>query len=110
MKKETLKISIIFISLVTMLTSCNNDPNSPGYEFMPNMYRSGSYETYSENPIFSNGITSQHPVEGTISRGFIPFDYDKSLEDYLRAGRDLKNPLVFDGLPNGASCPKSRFL
>ena len=98
MKKVT-KIAFLIIAIIATsfaLESCGADGNHPGYEYMPNMYRSGSYETYSDNPIFSNGITSQHPVEGTISRGFIPFDYDKSLEDYLRAGRDLKSPLVFD--------------
>ena len=58
MKKETLKISIIFISLVAMLTSCNNDPNSPGYEFMPNMYRSPSLETYGINNVFKDKTVS----------------------------------------------------
>ena len=65
----------------------------PGYEYMPNMYRSPSYETYSENPLFTNNSTAREPVEGTIARGFMPFDYNASLEDYLRAGKDLKNPL-----------------
>ena len=31
----------------------------PGYEYMPDMYRSPSYETYSENPLFKNTESTQ---------------------------------------------------
>lgn len=94
-------IKIAYVSLLAIVTgvflqSCGADGSNPGYEFMPNMYRSPSYETYSENPVFENGITSQLGVKGTIPRGFTPFGYDGSLEDYLRAGKNLKNPLVLD--------------
>jgi len=65
----------------------------PGYEYMPNMYRSSSYETYSENPLFTNNSTARKPVEGTIARGFIPFEYNATLDDYFRAGKELENPL-----------------
>ena len=65
----------------------------PGYEYMPNMYRSPSFETYSENPNFNNNSTARLPVEGTIARGTMPFEYENTLEDYLRAGEDLNNPL-----------------
>jgi len=65
----------------------------PGYEYMPNMYRSSSYETYSENALFKNNSTARTPVKGTIPRGFMPFEYTNSLDDYLRAGNELINPL-----------------
>ena len=85
-----------------MITSCG-DPSSdgreltrhPGYEYMPNMYRSPSYETYSENSLFDNNSTARLPVKGTIPRGFIPFEYENSLEDYLRAGQELRNPIEY---------------
>lgn len=65
----------------------------PGYEYMPDMYRSPSYETYSENTLFKNNSTARNPVEGTIPRGFVPFEYENTTEDYLRAGKELQNPL-----------------
>ena len=37
-----------------LLSSCNNVPNSPGWEFMPDMNRSSSYETNSSNSIYSD--------------------------------------------------------
>ena len=91
-----MKIAYLILATIVSsvaLQSCGADGNHPGYEYMPNMYRSPSYDTYTENPIFENGITSQQPVKGSIPRGFIPFEYENSLEDYLRAGNELNNPL-----------------
>ncbi|MAQ32382.1 MAG: cytochrome C [Flavobacteriales bacterium] len=94
--------NIMFILSFTMilLSGCG-DPSSdgrpltrhPGYEYMPNMYRSPSFETYSENPNFSNNSTARLPVKGTIARGTMPFEYKNTLEDYLRAGKELINPI-----------------
>ena len=86
-------ILIIFVGCGDSASDGRELTRHPGYEYMPNMYRSPSYETYSENPLFTNNSTAREPVEGTIARGFMPFDYNASLEDYLRAGKDLKNPL-----------------
>lgn len=93
-------LNYICVFLVILLTSCGDSASDgkpftshPGYEYMPNMYRSPSYETYSENPLFSNNSTARKPVVGTIARGHMPFEYDNNLEDYLRAGKKLINPL-----------------
>ena len=95
------KILFILSSIMIVFSSCG-DPSSdgrpltkhPGYEYMPNMYRSPSFETYSENPNFANKSNARMPVKGTISRGFIPFEYDNTLEDYLSAGKNLVNPIL----------------
>lgn len=98
MRKVTKIASLTLATIAASfaLQSCGADGDHPGYEFMPNMYRSASYETYSENPIFENGITAQNTVEGTIPRGFMPFEYENTLEDYLRAGKELTNPIALD--------------
>ena len=95
MKKVTKIVSLALASIAAsfMFQSCGAEGDHPGYEYMPNMYRSPSYETYSENPVFDNGISSQYNVKGTIPRGFEPFAYSSSTEDYLKAGRALSNPL-----------------
>ena len=94
---NTLKYILIFI---LVLSGCGDSASDgreltrhPGYEYMPDMYRSPSYETYSENPLFNNNSTARKPVEGTIARGFMPFEYTNSIEDYIRAGKNLKTPL-----------------
>ena len=94
------KLKYLFVFVVILSFGCGDSASDgreltkhPGYEYMPNMYRSSSYETYSENPLFTNNSTARQPVEGTIARGFMPFEYENSLEDYLRAGKELISPL-----------------
>jgi len=98
MKKVNKIVSLTLATVMAtlVLQSCGAEGNHPGDEFMPNMYRSAYYDTYTENPIFENGITSQLPVQGTIPRGFVPFEYENTLEDYLKAGRALKNPIALN--------------
>ena len=62
---------------------------------MPDMYRSPSLEIYSSNSFFKDSLNARLPVAGTIPRGFVPFDYDNNLEDYLLAGNQLKNPFKY---------------
>ena len=68
-------INYICFVLVILFTACGDSASDgkpftshPGYEYMPNMYRSPSYETYSENPLFKNNSTARKPVLGTIAR------------------------------------------
>ena len=89
MNKLILKLA--FISVVVFLSSCGGD-SDPGYEFMPNMYRSPSLETYGENVV--TGLNAQLPVDGTIARGHLStFNYDGTLEGYLEAGNTVVNLL-----------------
>jgi mono/diheme cytochrome c family protein len=44
--KSILGISIFALSGMFALNSCKSDPNSPGLEYMPDMYRSSSIEPY----------------------------------------------------------------
>ena len=89
MNKAILKIG--FFATVIFLAACSGDSN-PGYEFMPNMYRSPSLETYGENN--ANGMNALTPVEGTVARGHLnTFNYDETLEGYLNAGNMAVNPM-----------------
>lgn len=88
-------------------TSCE-DPQSPGLEYMPDMYRSPSLEAYSENDFWADSMATRKPVDNTIPRAkspfsgdekvyssYAPFDYDYTTEDYERAGEELHNPVPF---------------
>ena len=83
---------IVICALYMLITSCDNDGR--GYEFMPNMYRSPSLETYGKNNVFSDSLNARQPVKGTIARGYLKtFNYDPSLEGYLLAGQEVINPI-----------------
>ena len=83
--------------LVTGFTSCGKkDVNSPGFEFMPDMYRSPSVESYGTHVINKDTLyNAMLPVKGTISRGYIPYVYPNTVEGYEQAGLYLKNPIVY---------------
>lgn len=85
------------VMLVAGFTSCGKkDANSPGFEFMPDMYRSPSVEYYGIHVV--NGDTlynAMTPVKGTIARGYMPYVYANTPEGYEQAGLYLKNPIAY---------------
>lgn len=85
------------VMLVAGFTSCGKkDVNSPGLEFMPDMYRSPSVEYYGIHVV--NGDTlynAMTPVKGTIARGYMPYVYPNTPEGYEQAGLYLKNPIAY---------------
>jgi len=99
------KITRIF-ALVTVVgcvtigfTSCSkHDENSPGVEFMPDMYRSPSLETNlftvvkNEDGTYDTVISNRLPVKGTVPRGFMPYPYANNPDGYEAAGAELHNP------------------
>lgn len=90
----------LFAAAAIVVSSCSKDPQSPGYEFMPDMYRSVGYEAYGPNKNFSNGANAQQPVNGTIAfqenreniLNVVPYPYPDTPEGY-EASATLKNPL-----------------
>ncbi|MBK6443983.1 MAG: cytochrome c [Bacteroidetes bacterium] len=93
---------ILPVAILASVSSCSNeDPKKPGFEYMPDMYRSPSYETYTSNPNFPDSMTARQPVKGTIARGDaiytdldrMPYPYPETPEGYEQAGVELKNPL-----------------
>ena len=89
-------INLKSIAVVTVLalSSCENAPNSPGYEYMPDMYRSPALKYYNTHVIGNDTMPSaMKPVAGTIARGYMPGV--PAGMDYEKAGVYLKNPILF---------------
>lgn len=84
-------IKIVVIAVVFVAVSCNKS-TAPNYQFMPNMYESAGYETYGE-AAFPDGVEAQLPAEGSIARGFIPFDIENTTEGFALAKETLTSPL-----------------
>lgn len=94
--KSLLKI-IVVLGIVVSVSSCKDKLN-PNYQYMPNMYESVGYETYSESPAFNslsglNGKEGQLPPVGTIKRGFVPYEIPNTTAGYELAKATLKSPL-----------------
>ena len=86
------------------MSSCTVDPNSPGVEYMPDMYRSPSYEVYSQKMDYADLDTNtgnveldnknkalmamfEHgalrtPAEGSVARGYMPYLYPNTPEGW----------------------------
>lgn len=99
---------------IAMLTACGSDPNSPGVEYMPDMYRSPAVEAYvdyGQDPYHRseelaqeqrNRPSARKPVAGTIAFSAdaskaqfnMPYPYANTPEDYERAGIELKSPMA----------------
>jgi|TARA_Y100000748_G_C15257858_1_gene395512 mono/diheme cytochrome c family protein len=67
------------------------------------MYESVGYGTYDESDAFPNGIEAQLPVEGSVPRGWQPYEFEDSNEGYELAKVNLTSPLLNneDNLANG---------
>ena len=94
--KSLIKIGVVF-GAALLMTSCF-DKSQPNYQYFPNMYESVGYEAYQEVdgvPYggFENKMEAQIPADGTIKRGWMPYEYDNTNEGYEAAKAELLNPM-----------------
>ncbi|MGL4598827.1 MAG: c-type cytochrome [Bacteroidia bacterium] len=78
MIRKTTYTLALGLAALAMLSSCGkSDPNSPGYEFMPDMYRGTGPETNVgfNNPYVKDSMGNLLPAEGSVPRNFIVFPY-----------------------------------
>lgn len=90
-------LHIAYVGLfVLLLTSCSDSkPTSRDAQYMgdTDMYIAVPYETYSSNPLFKDGLSSQKPVEGTIARGQVLYELPNSEAGYQMAKDSLQSPI-----------------
>lgn len=109
--RNTLVLSAVAAWMVAT-TGCVNDPDSPGFEYMPDMYRSPAVEAYvdygqdpyqvGEDVAASQRMvqSARKPVAGTIpfnpgAMDFVmPYPYANTVEGYEAAGANLTSPLA----------------
>lgn len=112
--KQTVKTVGTLVGVVVLMASCGGDTQSPGVEYMPDMYRSPAVEAYvdyGQDPYwFSNELaveqrmrpSARKPVPGTIvfandaSKAVynLPYAYPNTLEGYEAAGLNLRSPIT----------------
>ncbi|HTL81613.1 MAG TPA: cytochrome c [Bacteroidia bacterium] len=96
------KTKTIFLTLGVAITASilfnacvKENPDSPGFEYMPDMYRSPSVETNGKNPWNSknDSMGNMLPPEGTIPVGFTPFPYPNTPQGDTMASMYWKSPI-----------------
>lgn len=106
--KSVIKIFSFLIAVATVLQACKKaDGNYPGVEYTYDMIHSKAYETYSLNPELKDSMTALLPAPGTVpytgnpmtgaydpQKGEVNLPYTYKLEDYEKAGAEVKNPLT----------------
>ena len=96
----------LLVSGLASVAACQPG-EQPGSEYIEDMARGPAYKAFAPNQATRNGITLQHPVAGTIARGYHPFRYAKGDTDAARAGRELTNPFHQD---DAAALDKGKVL
>jgi mono/diheme cytochrome c family protein len=115
MKTRLKYITSIGAVMVIALTGCVNNPDSPGLEYMPDMYRSPAIEAYvdygqdpyqvgEEKAEGQRRVQSaRKPVAGSIAFApaemdfAMPYAYANTVDGYEEAGLKLRSPLTSVG-------------
>jgi mono/diheme cytochrome c family protein len=80
-----------FLATAIALAGCGSSGRR-AYEYMPDMARDPAYKAFAANSVTRDGLTLQHPVAGTIARGYHPFHYGPGELEAARAGLELRDP------------------
>ena len=86
--------TIGFCLLGFAVVSCH-DKGEPNYQYMPDMYEPVGYEAYGDYVVFENGQEAKLPVEGSVPRGWMPYDFQNNPEGFADAKANLENPLAY---------------
>ena len=84
--------NVALMAMALFLASCGNTPQSPGVEYMPDMYRTVALEPYGGNSNYADSMEARTPAEGSIPRGYLPYGIPNSNDGYEMAGSLLTNP------------------
>ncbi|MDJ0645099.1 MAG: cytochrome c [Flavobacteriaceae bacterium] len=89
--KSFIKIIAVFVIVLTCSSCVDKQKRQVQYMADTDMYTPVGYETYGET---ADGEASvRKPVEGTIARGQVPYDYPDSQTGYEAARDSLRSPL-----------------
>jgi mono/diheme cytochrome c family protein len=95
------------VAVAATLPSCIKDPNSPGYEYTPDMYRSPAVEAYIDYGEVRDTIryelmhrqSARLPVDGTVpytdnAMNDMPYTIPNNQDGYELAGVSIKSPIT----------------
>ena len=89
--KSFINIAVVFVAILLITACTNKKERQVQYMADTDMYTPVGYETYGAND--EGEMTVRKPVEGTIARGQVPYDYPDSQAGYEAARDSLRSPL-----------------
>ena len=96
------KLNWLLLAAVIVVIALNwgleSDPTKRNFDVLPGMVAAVPYESFTENPVLTGGVTMQPPPAGTIPRGHLPLHYKATPEDAVRAGWELENPVFAEDI------------
>lgn len=94
MSARTLNVILgtIMAAAIVLSFAATRDFSRPNLEVLPDMAHSPSYRAFEPNENHADGKTLRLPAPGSIPRGLLPFPYQRTESDALRAGQELIAP------------------
>ena len=94
-KFTLLALGAVALAASSLLDACiKSNADSPGWEYMPDMYRSPSIETNGINTWEKDSVGNLTPPAGTIARGWMSFPYANTADDDTLASKFWMNPIA----------------
>lgn len=103
---------VLVVGIAVTVVACSGDSNSPGVEYMPDMYRSPAIEEYVDygemkdrvNDSVASLLSARQTAVGTIpfsenrdkAQFNFPYPFEKDSSGYEMAGALLINPIEFN--------------
>lgn len=96
MRTKKIALMIFHLALAGLVGVGCSSNEDPGFEFMPDMYRGPSIQTYEANALFADSLSALLPAEGSIPRNFIAYEkFANTPEGYEAAKANMKMPGEF---------------
>lgn len=92
LRAANIVLLVLLVAGALLNWTLSNNPDRLNVEFLPEMVRAVSYESYAQHDRLPNKMTLQAPPEGTIARGQLPLNYQATPKDAERAAVELQNP------------------
>jgi len=97
LRKNFFAVLLSLSTGIIFLSSCG-DETSPGWEYMPDMYRGPALEAHQPYGYFADSLSARKPVEGTVPRGFMTYQsYSPLADGYEAAKANLTAPASIKG-------------
>ncbi len=55
--------AVFLLLFAFILTGCDRNRNTPGWDYFPDMFYSTAYETFTKNPNFKDGNDNESPCQ-----------------------------------------------